>query len=78
MTNARKELARQRKAQQSFKPTIRSKTHPLVTHCRKILREQVRKKEGVMRVEGVSMILTALDYGWEPEIIFCAPFQAAS
>lgn len=41
------------------------------------MREQARKREGVMRVEGVKLILTALEYGWTPDIVLCAPLQAA-
>lgn len=68
MTQARKNVASQQAARTTFKPSIRSKSHPLISHCRKIMREQARKREGVMRVEGVKLILTALEYGWEPEV----------
>lgn len=77
LATARKNVASQQAARTTFKPTIRSKSHPLISHCRKIMREQVRKREGVMRVEGVKLILTALEYGWEPDVVLCAPLQAA-
>eukprot|EP00729_Bicosta_minor_P017551 gene17551-29505_t len=67
LTAARKSVART-----TFKPSIRSKSHPLISHCRKIMREQARKREGVMRVEGVKLILTALEYGWVPDVVLCA------
>jgi RNA methyltransferase, TrmH family len=77
MVEERKQFAEQYAARTAFKPTIRSKTHPLIMHCRKIMREQARKREGVMRVEGVKLILTALEYGWQPDAVLCAPLQAA-
>ena len=74
---SRKLAAKQRAAQNAFHPTVRSKSHPLVRHCRRIMREQLRKREGVMRVEGIKMTATAIEYGWTPDIILCGPRQAA-
>ena len=78
LTEARVALAAAAAARQAFRPRIRSKSHPVVGHCKRLAKEQVRQREGVVAVEGVRMIATALDSGWEPELLFCAPPQAAA
>jgi len=76
LVESRKRAAKQRAATNLFHATIRSKAHPLIRHCRRIMREQLRKREGVMRTEGIKITATAIEYGWVPDIIVCGPRQA--
>ena len=39
-----------------LKDIITSRSHPLVYQCRKLLREQSRKKAGVVRIEGHTLV----------------------
>lgn len=69
--------AKERATNAKFRPRIRSKSHPLISHCRRISREQARKKEGVMRIEGLKLIRAALELDWRPDVVLAAPQQAA-
>lgn len=60
------------------KGIIMSRTDPLILECRRLLREQVRKREEVVRVEGPMMIETCLAFGWVPDIILCGSRTAES
>lgn len=53
------------------KAIIMSRTDAFVLECRRLLREQVRKREEVVRVEGPLMIETCIALGWVPDVILC-------
>ena len=78
LVESRKRAAKQRAATNLFHATIRSKAHPLIRHCRRIMREQLRKREGVMRTEGIKITATAIEYGWVPDIIVCGKYLASA
>lgn len=58
------------------KDIISSRSHPLVYQCRKLLREQSRKKAGVVRIEGHTMVSSCLQNGWVPDMVLADPGQA--
>eukprot|EP00041_Stephanoeca_diplocostata_P027971 m.780705 g.780705 ORF g.780705 m.780705 type:complete len:425 (+) comp23283_c1_seq3:585-1859(+) len=70
----RKQAGNNNHGQESNRQTrtvITARSNPLVVQCRKLLREQTRKKAGVVKIEGAKFILECLDAGWVPELILC-------
>lgn len=74
----RKRMLEAERAAAEFKPTIRSRAHPLLKHIKQIDTERARKRAGVVRIEGVNFIASAIDQGWRPEALLVGSTQARS